>query len=248
MKSSGILWTDPYNTKNSYIRFLNWVNSLRAIFCHNCSPELRLNQKIIEDNENVLKDIFNCDLSVDELQEYHWKEMLQELVNQAVNLENILSRNLDRIKTSNDNERRQNSITSWIISISDAYWRNPEYCLQSMTMLYELYRINGGDTSAINPHSSLRNQTIAWLKEYCDAENNCWYSKWRGEKIRKEAPSGHPIYDLILDWPRRWSLEFGCSEDECDEPPLPGSRFFILLAEDVYSFASEPQNGYHLVL
>ena len=154
-----------------------------------------------------------------------------------------LERALNGLIHSSDAAKRNNTINFWIKQIASSYQKNPSYLLHTMAALYQWYLENGGSKPECHPGTSLRNQTIKWLRElYEEDPGRDWYNRW----LPKEESSleSSDLYKLLWDWPAKWAKWNDCDEVECDEPPLPAGPFFRILAYDVDQYAGNPKGGY----
>ena len=48
------------------------------------------------------------------------------------------------------------------------------------------------------------------------------------------------LYAILKDWPNRWAVWNGCAPSECEDPPMPASDFFRILAQDLDHYAHNP--------
>lgn len=247
-KNNGILWQGWTPVIKNHNRLWNGIKTFRTIFCHNCYPDLALNEECFLHAEEWTASIIGEELPVSQLKEEHWKQMLAELVILSETLITDLNYSLSLILKSKKVEQKEKTVKHWIKCIANSYCTNPEFLLQTMADLYLWYQENGGDTSRIRGMRDLRKDTIQWLTEYCDAPQReiGWYKKWLGNnRFDIDAPEGNPLYELIINWPVEWAQWNNMNADECDEPPLPGSAVFRILASDVDAFAADPGKGYY---
>lgn len=228
---------------NDYYQLLTDISAFRSIFCHNCSRELHLNTEHYSHAEEYILSHAGVNFSLQDLEQAHWKTLLQVLDASVKRLTDGLERALNGLIHSSDAAKRNNTINFWIKQIASSYQKNPSYLLHTMAALYQWYLENGGSKPECHPGTSLRNQTIKWLRELYEEEpGRNWYNRW----LPKEESSleSSDLYKLLWDWPAKWAKWNDCDEVECDEPPLPAGPFFRILAYDVDQYAGNPKGGY----
>lgn len=237
------------NVLNGYYQLLADSSAFRSIFCHNCSRKLQLNEEHYSHVEDYIFSHVGVDLSLQDLEQAHWKRLLQELDASAKSLADGLETALNGLIGLCENSKRDKAVKCWINQIAVSYQRNPEYLLHTMSALYQWYLENGGDRPP-NCHSNtiLRTQTIRWLENLNDKPEP-WYCQWL-PRLPKDNPDKQigiestNLYKFLWDWPAKWAKWNNCDEDECDEPPLPAGPFFRILAYDVDQYAGYPKRGY----
>lgn len=234
--NNSILLSDWARIQREFDLLRGIISSFRSILCHNCSRGLTLNEEHYVNAENWLYAEIGIDLSLADLQDSHWQQMLDAIVRRCQAYLADLEQSMQRLLETDNNDRRDRAIQKWIGDIAEMYCSHPEYLLHTMAALYQWYVENGGSQASIRTDYPLRSQTIRWLEYYCDAPHGKWYTKWldKGQ-----------VLQLIQNWPHEWAQWNGCLEADCHEPPLPGSEFFRILARDVDQFATNPFAGYH---
>ena len=235
-RNDSILWHDYGRIKNAYSLLWDVTKNFRSIFCHNCSPELRLNEECYNIVDRVVSQLMPNILSAKEMEEPHWQQMLSRVVELSQEVVDGIDSNLNSIISTTDSSRKEKVINRWISQIAFEYCRNPDYLLHTMAVLYQAWINNGGDTTVLDLRKELRQQTTNWLCRFCNIESGKpWYSKWLDEQS---------IHQMIVSWPQIWAQWYNREEDECNEAPGIDSGFFRFLAEDVDRFAREPRKGY----
>ena len=139
-----------------------------------------------------------------------------------------------------DVSRKNRIIPRWITAISSCYLENPDYLLNAMAGMYQLYLLETG--GSFDPSKTLRQQTRYWLRTCCGASGKTWYAFWL-DKSGSDAPTSK-VYAIIHDWKNQWAQWNCCEPTECEEAPLPGGDLFRILAQDIYTFAKQPYLGY----
>lgn len=234
------------DVRNNYHQLLADISAFRSIFCHNCSRELQLDVEHYSRAEAYILSHAGVDLPLQDLEQTHWKTLLQALDTSAKCLADGLENALNGLIHSGDAYRRDDAIKDWIKQIAVNYQKNPNYLLNTMAALYQWYLENGGERSAgCHPNTPLRYQTTAWLRELYEQDPGSGrrlYIRWLPEEGSGLENSN--LYKLLWDWPAKWAKWNDCDEAECDEPPLPASSFFRILAYDVDQYAGNPMGGY----
>jgi len=222
-----------------YSQLLVDASAFRSIFCHNCSRELQLNVEHYSHAEAYILSHAGVELSLQNLEQAHWKAMLQALTTSAERLADGLEGALNGLIHSSDALKRDKTIKFWVKQIAASYQKNPGYLLHTMSALYQWYLENGGDKPECYPGAPLRYQTTKWLRDlYNEDPRQNWYKRWL------PGPESTNLYKLLWDWPAKWAKWNGCDEAECDEPPLPAGPLFRILAYDVDQYAGNPVKGY----
>lgn len=220
------------------------ISAFRTIFCHNCSDQLPLNEEKMEKAKYWASLYSNGWQSIDEISEVEWEKLLAGLVAEADSLISDIDIALDTLNALPDIKRRECAIDRWTKQIALGYRNNPEYLLNTMVGLYQLYLLNSNSNR--NPNKDLRYLTIEWLCNNFNistGQKKMWHAKW----LEPTEPDGSKkdiantsLYVILKDWPNRWAIWNGSSADECDEAPMPASVFFRILANDVDQFAQQP--------
>lgn len=230
-----ILLSDWHRIQSDFELLYGIISSFRSIFCHNCSRELTLNDEHYRVAEDWIYAEFGIDSFLADLQDGHWQQLLDAMVQKFQALVADLEQAMQSLIQTSDIGRRDSAIQNWMKQIAEMYCKNPEYLLHTMAALYQWYVDNGGSQASIRTDYPLRNQTVLWLQRFCNAPFK-WSDKWL-DKNR--------VLQLIQNWPQEWAQWNGCSVADCNEPPLPGSEIFRILASDVDRFAANPHLGYH---
>ena len=218
------------------------ISGFRSVFCHNCSDQYPLNTEKL-DNAFFWASLYSkCSnewKGIDDISEAEWEKLLAGLVTEADCLINDLDISLDKLNTTPDINRRQRAIDRWITQIAITYRENPEYLLNTLVGLYQLYLLNSNSYQI--PGKDLRHLTIDWLCNNFNISINQkkqWHAKWL--EPMEHVVVNTSLYAILKDWPNRWAIWNGSSADECDEAPMPASVFFRILANDVDQFAQQP--------
>lgn len=154
---------------DEYHQLLPEVSAFRSILCHNCSRELQLDEEHYSCAEAYVRSHAGVDLALWDLEPTHWEALLLALDTSAGHLVNGLEAVLNEIILSSNAAKRNDIVKHWITKIAGSYQRNPNYLLHTMASLYQWYLENGGARPSCRPNTSLRNQTIKWLRElYAD--------------------------------------------------------------------------------
>lgn len=230
-----ILLSDWPRIQSDFELLYGIISSFRSIFCHNCSRELTLNDEYYLVAEDWMYTELGIDSTFADLQDCHWQQLLDAIVQKFQYLVVDLEQAMQNLIQTSDIGRRDRAILNWMNRIAEVYFAHPDYLLHTMAALYQWYVDNGGNQASIRTDYSLRRRTILWLQRFCNAPDK-WFDKWLNKR---------QILRLIQNWPQEWAQWNGCSVADCNEPPLPGSEIFRILANDVNQFAANPRAGYH---
>ena len=240
--SSILITKDWRKNKDDFYDLYNIVSAFRSIFCHNNSSEFPLNEenRILAESwvGNILSSKIEIE-GIEALNEDHWEKLLLSLCKMGDVLVENLNINLDLLNTTTNIARKKQTIDQWITAIAGSYLTNPEYLLNAMAGMYQIYTLNTG----IHINSHLRSETLKWLEKECHVDKQSWYVCWLDQTRQNAIDS--KVYALLKDWENQWGLWNNLAASECNEAPLPSSIFFLILASDVYSFANQPHLGYH---
>lgn len=239
--SNSILLHDWERILNDFTELYEIAIAFRSIFCHNNSIVLPLNEVNYLVAERWIDTYCGISRQIHSLEDSDWQYMLNKLCRKAdgfmVDLDNSLDRLLSRNPTD---DRRMRAVNRWIQGIARSYLQNPNYLLNAMAAMYQLYLFNtNGDPVE---DLSLRKKTVEWLSSTCGVEAYKWQEKWLDKKAKDCLQS--KVYALLVDWPNQWANRKQCSPAECDEAPLPDSTFFRILAVDIDNYAHAPSLGY----
>ncbi len=215
------------------------ISAFRTIFCHNCSDQFPLNEEKMEKAKYWASLYSHGWQSIDDISEVEWEKLLVGLIKEADSLINDIDISLDALNTSPDTNRRQSAINRWIKQIALTYRDNPEYLLNTLVGLYQLYLLNSHSNR--DPNKDLRYLTIEWLCRNFNintGQKKWWHAKWL--ELTEPDIKNTSLYAILQDWPNRWAVRNGCSADECNEAPMPASDFFRILANDVDQYAQQP--------
>ena len=212
------------------------LSSFRTIFCHNCSSQFPLNEQKIQDAIFWSSHYTHAWQSINELSEDDWKKLLDGLTSEADSLIQDISTALDELSITPDANRRENAIDWWIKQIAVSYQRNPEYLLNAMAGMYQLYLVNSNGT--LDPTRDLRFLTIRWIVATFNVPSRKWYEKWLEQTVEDIADTS--LFAILNDWQNKWAVWTGASPNDCDEAPMPSSVFFRILANDVDQYARNP--------
>lgn len=237
---NSILLNDRTRIKDEFIQLRSIVGAFRGIFCHNNSDIYPLNAENYDTVESWISIQCGSSLAISDLNESHWEKLLQVLVDKAELFAHDLENSLDRLSHTTNVTRREQAIKSWVQSIAGNYLRNPDYLLNAMSAMYQLYMMN--TRTSLNTSKSLRQQTIEWLVNNCSVDRQKWAERWLDMPVSRCSES--KVYSLLLDWPNKWANKCGRPATECDEAPMPGGVFMRILASDVDYFACNPYLGY----
>lgn len=217
------------------------VGAFRSIFCHNHSDMFPLNAENYTVVQTWIKTEGAISLEMEDLEEEHWKKLLQVLTDEADRVAKDLSQSLERLALTTDVPRRTRAIAWWRESIAGHYLRNPDYLLNAMASMYLLYLMNTGAAAGSAPN--LRRQTVDWLVSVCGVtDKNKWWDRWLDKPLSDARHS--KAYHTLSDWPNQWAARCGCPPAECDSAPMPAGDFLRILASDVDLFATAPHLGY----
>lgn len=240
--SSILVSKGSQKTRSDFYNLYNIVSAFRSMFCHNNSSEFPLNEEKRILAESWIGNILSSDFEVEgieTLNEGHWEKLLLALCKMGDSLMEDLNINLDLLNGTTNIVRKEQTIDQWITAIAGSYLANPEYLLNAMAGMYQIYALNAG----VRIDSSLRSKTIKWLGQECQVDTQRWYIYWL-DQTRQNAINSK-VYALLKDWENQWGLWNNLAASECNEAPLPSSIFFLILASDVYNFATKPHLGYH---
>lgn len=238
--SNSILLYDWTRIKNEFIQLRSVVGAFRGIFCHNNSDIYPLNVENCDIAEMWIEDQCGVGLAISDLDESHWEKLLQALVNNAESFLGDLKDSLDRLSHTPNVTRQEQAIEWWIQAIAGNYLRNPDYLLNAMSAMYQLYMMN--TRTSLNNSRSLRQQTIEWLVNNCGVDRLKWAERWLDMPVSQCSLS--KVYSLLMDWPNKWANWCCRPATECNEAPMPGGVFLRILAADVDHFACNPYLGY----
>lgn len=218
------------------------ISAFRSVYCHNNSTQLPLNEEKSIDAENWAISHSCTWQGIHETSEEEWKRLLNPLIAEADFLISDINVAIDTLISTEDNLRRERAIEKWVQEIARGYQKNPDYLLNTMAGLYQLYLLNSNQS--LNSRQELRFQTRRWLYAIVSDLPEVWHEKWLKQRI---SESGDPnditnsrIYAILKDWPNKWAEWYDRSVDECNEAPLPASIFFRILANDVNQYAQNP--------
>ena len=236
-----ILINDKWRIHRNAYSLRDGISGFRSVFCHNCSDQFPLNTEKVEKALFWASRYSNGWQSIGDISEAEWEKLLAGLIAEADSLISDVDVALDTLKASPDINRRNKIIDRWTKQITLGYRKNPEYLLNTMVGLYQLYLINSNNNQ--NPNQDLRRLTIDWVCKNFNVNKNYWYAKW----LEPTEADGNckdiantSLYAILKDWPNRWAVWNDCSADECNEAPMPASDFFRILANDVYQLAQQP--------
>lgn len=221
-----------FNAKN----LRSALSSFRTIFCHNCSSQFPLNEQKIQDAIFWSSLYIDAWQSINELSEDDWKKLLDGLTSEADSLIQDISTALDELSITPDANRRENAIDWWIKKIAESYRRNPEYLLNAMAGMYQLYLVTSKGT--LDPTCDLRSLTREWIAEKFNVPPKKWYEKWLEQTVKDIADTS--LFAILNDWQNKWAVWTGASPNDCNEAPMPSSVFFRILANDVDQYARNP--------
>ena len=210
------------------------ISAFRTIFCHNCSDQFPLSEEKIKDARFWASRYTYGWQRIIELSGEDWEKMLAGLVSETDSLLCDIDIALDGLDSTPDTSRRERAIERWIQQIALGYRRNPDYLLNTMVGLHELYLTN----TKQNFMKDKRRDTITWLCNLENCDRKSWYSKWL-QPLESDIVNTN-IYAILKDWPSKWAAWNNCSVDNCNEAPMPASEFFSILASDIVRFARNP--------
>lgn len=243
LKRNDSILVDPNRdtVRDDYYWLFNAVTAFRSIICHNSSLSYPLNEDNLQRAENWIYEYLPDAPKIEDIAEPQWLLLLQELCATADSFILELSRNLDLLLISEDTLRKNRIIKRWIVTISSCYLTNPDYLLNALASMYQLYLLETGD--GYDPSKTLRQQTQNWLRCHCGASGKAWFTPWLDKEPRDALSS--KVYAIIDDWENQWAQWNGCNSSDCDQAPLPAGDLFCILAKDVYTYAMQPHMGYH---
>lgn len=210
------------------------ISAFRTIFCHNCSDQFPLSEEKIENARFWASRYTYGWQRIIEISDEDWEKMLAGLVSETDSLLCDIDNALDGLDSTPDTSRRERAIERWIQQIALGYRRNPDYLLNTMVGLHELYLTN----TKQNFMQNKRRDTITWLCNLENRDRKSWYSKWL--QPLESGIVNTNIYAILKDWPSKWAAWNNCSVDNCNEAPMPASEFFSILASDIVRFARNP--------
>ncbi len=218
------------------------ISAFRSVYCHNNSTQLPLNEEKSIDAEKWAV-LHSCTWQgVHETSEEEWKKLLSSLIAEADSLVSDINAAMDALISTGDYLRREHAIEKWTQEIAKSYQKNPDYLLNTMASLYQLYLLNSNQS--LNPSQELRFQTKKWLYAIVSDLPETWHEKWLKQPVSENGAkdiTNSRIYAILKDWPNQWAIWNNRSVDECDEAPLPASIFFRILASDVDQYARNPK-------
>lgn len=234
-----------------------WLEKNGSVFIQQISPiDLRIhlagrnvrcgqfiqnmNEDVLQRAENSISEYLPNAPDIEDITETQWTILLQKLCTAADDFFQELSSNMNLLVSCKDVSRKNRIITRWITAISSCYLENPDYLLNAMAGMYQLYLLETG--GSFDPSKTLRQQTRYWLRTCCGASGKTWYAFWL-DKSGSDAPTSK-VYAIIHDWKNQWAQWNCCEPTECEEAPLPGGDLFRILAQDIYTFAKQPYLGY----
>lgn len=235
-----ILITDWARTNREATELRSGISGFRAYFCHNCSSQFPLNERKVQDAIFWSSRYAYGYQDINEISEDGWEKMLAGLISEADSLMKDVGTALDSLRVTPDTNRQDGAIDRWIKQIASCYRRNPDYLLNAMAGMYQLFLLNTNGT--LDPGRDLRDLTKKWILSISSAQWNNWYAKWleRTEHDNGKDIADTNIYAILKDWKNKWAEWTGLSPDECDEAPMPSSIFFRVLADDVDQYARNP--------
>lgn len=130
--------------QNDYNMLFQAVTSLRSIFCHNNSLCYPLNEDILQRAENSISEYLPNAPDIENITETQWTILLQKLCTAADDFFQELSSNMNLLVSCKDVSRKNRIITRWITAISSCYLENPDYLLNAMAGMYQLYLLETG--------------------------------------------------------------------------------------------------------
>ena len=218
----------------------NIVGHFRSVFCHNNSDKFALNREHIEKVEDWLYHKCRLDCPYDELTQNDWRTMLSKLVDEADQFVADINDCLDTLLDCRGSSRFEVACDSWLKAIARNYVTNPELLLNAMVDFYQLYLTTIKAQSKNN--YSFRHYTIRWIVDNFSVERDSWFSPWLGAVKDLENSK---VYQLIKDWQKSWeAINPSCIGTPC-EAAMPASSFFLVLADDVYKFAQNPNTEFN---
>ena len=110
---NGILSIGFQKIQSDYNTLSSVVSSFRSIFCHNCSPNLRLNAQHYWDAEDWASDCLSKDVILKDIRDNEWGKLLARLSSMSQLLFDDLETNLNSLFGSMS-FRRQGVVNNWI--------------------------------------------------------------------------------------------------------------------------------------
>lgn len=211
------------------------VSAFRSISCHNSSGELLLNREHFKSANDWIH--YHCHIyhSYDELTQDDWNKMISQLVVEANCFVEDIENCLDILSNCRDTPRFEIARESWLKAIARNYLTNPELLLSAMAEFYQMYL----DTMKIDRKYNvpLRVLTIQWLADYFQVDRKHWSQHWLDEV---ENLGTSKVYQLLQNWQAKWEEINPSNKGIPCEAVMPASSFFLILANDVYQFAQNP--------
>lgn len=246
-----ILLYDWYRIQAAADSLKNCISAFRSIFCHNNSDQFPLNEEKIFAAERWISLHINGTQGIDSLHDDDWGTLLGHLVGEADSLISDIDTALDALQDTWDLGRRERAVERWIRQIAITYQKNPDYLLNTAASMYQLYLLN--TNQPLDSSRALRSLTTKWICAWISATSNTepknWYERWLYTPDTANSSSDDitatRLYAILKDWPNRWAAWNRCAASECEEPPMPASDFFRILAQDLDHYAHNPsqENG-----
>lgn len=213
--------------------FANIISHFRSIICHNNSEKFPLSREHVEVANGWIRRKCRMNCSYDELTQDDWKTMLNELAVEASRFIMDIDICLDALLNCCGSSRFEIARESWLKAIARNYLTNTDLLLNAMAAFYQLYLEN--TNSSMTNSYSLRSCTKRWLYEIQEDEYRPQY--WLGEANHLESSK---VYQLLQNWQAKWEEINPTSIGAPCEAVMPASSFFLVLADDVYRFAQNP--------
>ncbi len=244
-----ILLTNWKRIQKNALSLKSCINSFRSIFCHNNSDQFPLNEEKVTLAIQWASE-HQCNYqSITEITEDDWGHMLDSLIKEIDVFVYDLNTALDELRETTDTIRQEIAIKKWIKAIAVEYQKKPDYLLNTMVGLYQYYLQTS--KTARDSQKDLRYLTQQWICTICNLKKEDWQKKWleatKSDQTENKDITNTKIYASLKDWPNLWAEWYGCSPEECDEPPLPASIFFRILADDIDKYVHNP-SSFHLPL
>lgn len=218
------------------------ISAFRSIICHNNSDQFPLNEEKVFDAEKWIALHASGIQGLETLNDDNWGTLLGILVGEADSLISDIDTALDTLQNTGDVYRRECAIERWIQQIAFDYQKKPDYLLNTAASMYQLYLLNTSQTR--DPHHDLRYLTRSWICTTSNVKPSNWYKKWLYALETANGSSDDitatKLYAILKDWPNRWAVWNGCAPSECEDPPMPASDFFRILAQDLDHYAHNP--------
>ncbi len=241
-ESSILVGADWESIKTDYKNARNISSCFRGFFCHNNSNELLLQAENRKNAEEWISSILplTSEIAIEELSEYDWEILLEELCRIADSWIDKLIVNMDSFGDLPDDEKAEKT-ENWITEIAKLYLRKTDYFLNAMAEMYRQYQLNLPSCDGGYP-TALIIKTKKWVNELCGKEDAVGQSDFTHWLDKEENVTDSKVYKLLENWPEECAKLSPLSE--CNEAPLPGGEFFKILARDVYLFAQNPDMDY----